>query len=103
MDALAKKIYDTIQPEGLVWNKDHKKVPVAFGMFKLQMGCVVEDEKVSTDDIFEKIEVWEDEVQSIDIVTFQKVWGENIKFLNKKIFFLFYKKFYFFFIFILLL
>jgi len=31
-------------------------------MQKLQLGCVVEDAKVATDDIFEKILEWEDEV-----------------------------------------
>jgi hypothetical protein len=31
-------------------------------MKKLQIGCVIEDDKVGTDDIFEKIEAWEDEV-----------------------------------------
>ncbi len=48
--------------DGLVWNKDVKIVPIAFGMNKLQIGCVVEDSKVGTDDIFEKIQEWEDEV-----------------------------------------
>ncbi|KAL4496426.1 hypothetical protein ABPG72_014656 [Tetrahymena utriculariae] len=73
LDLLAKKIYDTIQLEGLVWNKEHKKVPVAFGMFMLQMGCIVEDEKVNTEDIFEPIQSWEEEVQSVDIETMQKL------------------------------
>ena len=48
--------------DGLVWNKEAKIVPIAYGMNKLQIGCVVEDDKVMTDDIFEKIECWEDEV-----------------------------------------
>jgi translation elongation factor EF-1beta len=48
-------------------------MPVAFGMNKLQIGCVVEDSKVSVDDIYEKIESWEDVVQSIDTVSFQKL------------------------------
>ena len=59
--------------DGLVWNKEAKKVPVAFGMNKLQLGCVVEDLKVATDDIFDILLEWEDEVQSVDIVTFQKL------------------------------
>jgi translation elongation factor EF-1beta len=48
-------------------------VPIAFGMNKLQVGCVVEDAKVSVDDIYEKIESWEDIVQSTDTVSFQKL------------------------------
>lgn len=61
-----------IQIDGLVWNKQPKLVPVAFGMNKLQVGCVIEDEKVSTDDIFEKIEA-DPLVQSTDVVSFQKL------------------------------
>lgn len=71
-DALAKKIFDNIELDGLVWNKDYKILPVAYTIKKLQVGCVVEDLKVSTDDILEKIEEWE-EVQSTDIVSFQKL------------------------------
>jgi translation elongation factor EF-1beta len=37
------------------------------------MSCVIEDDKVATDDIFEKIQAWEDEVQSVDIDQMQKV------------------------------
>jgi len=39
----------------------------------LEMVCVVEDLKVSTDDLFEDILVWEDEVQSVDMVSMQKI------------------------------
>ena len=58
--------------DGLVWNAEPKILPVAFGMNKLQVGCVVEDEKVSTEDIYDKIEEWE-EVQSTDTISFQKL------------------------------
>ena len=61
-----------IEMDGLVWNNEPKIIPVAFGMNKLQVGCVVEDEKISLDDIYEKIEDWE-EVQSTDTVSFQKL------------------------------
>lgn len=44
-------------------------------MNKLQMGCVIEDEKVSIeDDVYAKILEWEDDIQSIDTVSFNKVW-----------------------------
>ena len=72
LDALAKKIFE-IEMDGLQWRTEYKKVPVAFGMYKLQLGATVEDDKVSTDDLFDKILAWEDEVQSVDIVSFQKV------------------------------
>ena len=71
LDTLAKKIFErTI--EGLVWSKDVKKLDVAYGIQKLQIGCVIEDDKVATDDIFEPIEAWE-EVQSVDMVSMQKL------------------------------
>lgn len=73
LDVLAKKIME-LTFEGLVWTQEYKKKPVAFGMYKLEIGCVVEDDKVSTDDLFEKIQnTWEEEIQSIDIVQFQKL------------------------------
>ena len=36
-------------------------------------GAVVEDEKVSTDDLTEQIEAFEDHVQSVDIAAFNKL------------------------------
>lgn len=71
--ALFEKIKSEIVIDGLVWNNEPKILPIAFGMNKLQCGCVVEDAKVSVDDIYEKIESWEDVVQSIDTVSFQKL------------------------------
>ena len=51
LDELAKKIL-ALEIDGLVWNNQPKKLDVAFGIQKLQMGCVIEDDKVLTDDIF---------------------------------------------------
>lgn len=48
--------------DGLVWVKDYKILPVAYGMNKLSINCVVEDDKVCSDDIVDKISSWEDEV-----------------------------------------
>lgn len=72
LNALGKKILE-IKMDGLVWNKELKIIPIAYGMTKLQMNCVVEDEKVLTDDLFDKIQAWEDEVQSVDVVSFNKL------------------------------
>ena len=41
----------TIEKEGLVWGA-HKLVPVGYGIKKLQLMCMVEDEKVSIDDFW---------------------------------------------------
>jgi elongation factor 1-beta len=40
---------------------------------RAQINAVVEDEKVSTDDMQEQIEAFEDYVQSVDVVAFQKI------------------------------
>ena len=48
MDALASKIL-AIEMEGLVWKAEYKKEPIAYGVFKIIIGAVVEDDKVSTD------------------------------------------------------
>ncbi len=41
-------------------------------MNKLQVGCIIEDAKVSVEDFYEQIEAWE-EIQSIDTVSFNKL------------------------------
>ena len=45
--ALCQKIKDSFVLDGLVWNNEPKILPIAFGMNKLQMGCVIEDAKIS--------------------------------------------------------
>lgn len=72
LDELAKKIL-TIEMDGLLWKTEYKKEPIAFGINKLLIGATVEDEKVSTDDLQERIEAFEDFVQSVDIAAFNKV------------------------------
>lgn len=72
LDELAKKIL-AIEMDGLLWKTQYKKEPIAYGVFKLLIGATVEDDKVSTDDLQEKIEAFEDFVQSVDIAAFNKV------------------------------
>lgn len=62
----------TITMDGLVWGAS-KLVPVGYGINKLQIMCVVEDEKVSVDDLVEEIQNFEDYVQSVDIAAFNKI------------------------------
>ena len=50
-----------------------KLVPVGYGINKLQLMCVVEDEKVSVDELQEQIEEFEDYVQSTDIAAMSKI------------------------------
>ena len=58
----------TIEMDGLTWGAS-TLVPVGFGIKKLQVTLVVEDEKVSIDDLQAKIEEDEDHVQSTDVVS----------------------------------
>merc|ERR1712086_943904 len=60
LDDLAQRIYKNVTQEGLFWKTEYKKEPVAFGIFKLIVGFSLEDEKVSVDDVVEKIEALDD-------------------------------------------
>ena len=62
----------TVQMDGLLWGAS-KLVPVGYGIKKLQIMCVIEDELVSTDLLAEKIQEFEDFVQSVDIAAFNKI------------------------------
>ncbi|CAJ1087416.1 elongation factor 1-beta [Xyrichtys novacula] len=62
----------SIQMDGLVWGQS-KLVPVGYGIKKLQIGCVVEDDKVGTDILEEQITAFEDFVQSMDVAAFNKI------------------------------
>ena len=66
MEELQKNV-KAIEMDGLVWGAS-KLVAVGFGIKKLQINLVVEDEKVSLEDLQEKIAEDEDHVQSSDIV-----------------------------------
>lgn len=61
-----------IKWDGLTWGA-HQWVPVGFGIKKLQINLVVEDEKVSTDELQATIEEDEDHVQSTDVAAMQKI------------------------------
>ncbi|KAI4494421.1 hypothetical protein M0802_008913 [Mischocyttarus mexicanus] len=61
-----------IETDGLLWGAA-KLVPLAFGIHKLQISCVVEDEKVSVDWLTEQIQEIDDLVQSVDIAAFNKI------------------------------
>jgi translation elongation factor EF-1beta len=45
----------------------------SYGIKKLQITCVIEDDKISMDDLEENIVAFEDFVQSMDIVAFNKI------------------------------
>lgn len=62
----------SIEMDGLVWGAS-QWIPIGFGIKKLQINCVVEDDKVSLDDLAEAIEAAEDHVQSTDVAAMQKL------------------------------
>ena len=61
-----------ITMDGLLWGTG-KLVAIGYGIKKLQITTVVEDDKVSTEDLEEQITALEDYVQSVDIVAFNKI------------------------------
>merc|ERR1712055_467963 len=62
----------SIEQDGLVWGAS-KLVPIGYGIKKLQVMCTVEDEKVSVEELTEKIEAFEDYVQSCDVNAMNKI------------------------------
>uniref|UniRef100_A0A8W8N0F1 Translation elongation factor EF1B beta/delta subunit guanine nucleotide exchange domain-containing protein n=2 Tax=Magallana gigas TaxID=29159 RepID=A0A8W8N0F1_MAGGI len=61
-----------ITADGLLWGQA-KLVPIGYGIKKLQINCVIEDDKISTDFLEEEITAIEDLVQSMDIAAFNKI------------------------------
>lgn len=62
----------SIEMDGLSWGA-HQWIAIGFGIKKLQINLVVEDAKVSLDDLQQLIEEDEDHVQSTDIAAMQKL------------------------------
>lgn len=69
MEALEKSVR-SIEQEGLVWGSS-KLVAVGYGIKKLQITLVIEDELVSLDELQETISGFEDYVQSTDVAAMQ--------------------------------
>jgi elongation factor 1-beta len=69
MDELKANVL-SIEKDGLVWGAS-KLVTVGFGIKKLQLNLVIEDDKVSLDELQEHIEEFEDQVQSTAVIAIQ--------------------------------
>lgn len=61
-----------IEMDGLLWGTA-TTIPIAYGISKLRICCVIEDNKVSSDSLEAAICAFEDMVQSIDVLAFNKV------------------------------
>jgi len=62
----------SITMDGLLWGTG-KLVAIGYGIKKLQITCVIEDDKVMMDDLEDQVVGFEDYVQSMDIVAFNKI------------------------------
>lgn len=62
-----EKSVRSIEQDGLVWGKS-QLIAIGYGIKKLQINLVIEDDKVGLDDLQETIAEFEDYVQSSDIV-----------------------------------
>merc|ERR1711863_241061 len=71
MEAM-KEACKSIEMDGLLWGAS-KLVPVGYGINKLQLMCVVEDDKVSIEELSEKMTEFEDYIQSVDVASMSKI------------------------------
>ncbi|SOV76252.1 elongation factor 1-beta [Plasmodium sp. gorilla clade G3] len=53
---IPKLVKQKIVDENIKWGEEVKKLPVAFGLYKLQMSCIIYDDFVNTNELIEKIE-----------------------------------------------
>jgi len=67
-----EKCVRSVEMDGLLWGTS-KLVPLAYGIKKLTITTVVEDDKVSIDELVEKLQEHEDFIQSVDIAAFNKI------------------------------
>jgi len=67
-----EKAVRSIEQPGLLWGAS-TLVAIGFGIKKLQINLVIEDELVSLDELQEKIAEFEDYVQSTDVAAMQKL------------------------------
>lgn len=71
LEAMEKNVRG-IEIDGLLWGAS-KLIPIGYGIKKLQICLVIEDDKVCMDQINESIEEFDEYVQSVDIHSFNKV------------------------------
>merc|ERR1712192_51591 len=71
MDEMLKNV-KSIGMDGLLWGAS-KLIPIGYGIKKLQVMCTVEDDQGSIEELSEKIEEFEDFVQSCDVNAMNKI------------------------------
>merc|ERR1711934_546237 len=75
LEAEAQKVDERITLEsGHNWGANHNLEEMAYGIKKLRIQCVVQNELVGSDLLISLIEeTWPDDVQSVDVASFQKM------------------------------
>ena len=71
LEALNLKLR-AIEKDGLLWGA-YRLTPIAFGIKKLSIMIVIEDDKISSDDLEDMIMAFDEEVQSMDVASWVKV------------------------------
>lgn len=72
LEELYAKIRAT-EVKGCKWGETFNKQPLAFGLYFIEMSCVIEDDVCCEDDVIDAITQFEDEVQSTETVSFNKI------------------------------
>lgn len=75
LQALAAELKGTEKDGICSWGEEHKLVEIAFGVKKLRIQMIVEDEKLCQDDLEDHINAdgRDDKIQSVDVFTMSKL------------------------------
>merc|ERR1739845_19978 len=75
LEKFAQEVDERITLEtGHKWGANHHLEEMAFGIKKLRLQCVVQNELVGSDLLISLIEeTWPEKVQSVDVASFQKM------------------------------
>ncbi|CAD8201732.1 unnamed protein product [Paramecium octaurelia] len=68
LERIAKRIKDTINPDGLAWGQNVEYKDIAYGGKKIVMSMINEEDKIVTEDIIDQITIQEDDIATVDIV-----------------------------------
>lgn len=71
--ALATQIIAEVKIDGLAWKSDYKLVDIAYGLKKLQIGLVIDEDKVNINEVVGRLQAYVDQVYSVDIVLYNNI------------------------------
>ena len=73
LQMLWSQIIENFHMEGLTWGENYKLEPIGYGLNKLLMSCTIVDSLINLDDITESIESLDDWVQSVTVLSMNKI------------------------------